>query len=247
MAETRTFDPAAHVPRLDGSIEVSGLPASVRIHRDDYGIPHVEAADEASAWFGMGYACAQDRLWQLEWYRRRGRGRWSEVVGSSGLPGDRMFRRLRLVDACRADVEAMSAETRAMFETYAAGVNAYVDAGEPLPPEFGLTDLGWEPWTAEDCVMVFKVRHAIMGKRLLKLARLEFLRLAGPEAYATLEGIEPGGINVILPPGGTVPTSYAPTIEEVRAAAADLGTLASDEGGSNSWAVHGSHTTTGKP
>ena len=132
MAETRTFDPAAHVPRLDGSIEVGGLPASVRIHRDDHGIPHVEAADEASAWFGMGYACAQDRLWQLEWYRRRGRGRWSEVVGSSGLPGDRMFRRLRLGDACRADVEAMSAETRAMFETYAAGVNAYVDAGQPL-------------------------------------------------------------------------------------------------------------------
>ena len=244
---TTTFDPAVHAPQLDGSIEVGGLPASVRIHRDGFGIPHVEASDEASAWFGMGYACAQDRLWQLEWYRRRGRGRWSEVVGASGLAGDRMFRRLRLVDACRADVEAMTAETRAMFETYAAGVNAYVDAGQPLPPEFAITDLGWEPWTAEDGVMVFKVRHAIMGKRLLKLARLEFLRLAGPETYATLEGIEPGGINVILPPGGTAPSSYAPTVEEVRAAAADLGTLASDEGGSNSWAVHGSHTTTGKP
>src|SRR5690606_24009135 len=118
----------------------------------------------------------QDRLWQLEWYRRRGRGRWAEAVGPSGLPADRMFRRLQPVEACHADIEAMSTETRAMFEAYAAGVNAYVDAGQPLPPEFALTGVGWEPWTPEDCVMVFKVRHAIMGKRLTKLARLEFLR-----------------------------------------------------------------------
>ncbi|MGE3961515.1 MAG: penicillin acylase family protein [Dehalococcoidia bacterium] len=249
MAEATptTFDPREHLPRYDGSIGVAGLGGAVRIHRDAHGIPHVEAPDEASAWFGMGYACAQDRLWQLEWYRRRGRGRWSEVVGASGLPGDRMFRRLRLVEACAADVAAMSPETRAMFEQYADGVNALAAAGEPLPPEFALAGIGWEPWTPEDCVMVFKVRHAIMGKRLLKLARLEFLRLAGPDAYALLEGIEPGGINVILPPGGAPERSYAPTAEEVRAAAADLGTLASDEGGSNSWAVHGSHTTTGRP
>ncbi len=252
MADTtagtvRALDPAEYRPRLDGSITVSGVSASVRVHRDSFGIPHIEAPDEASAWFGMGYACAQDRLWQLEWYRRRGQGRWSEVVGAAGLAGDRMFRRLRLVDACRVDVEAMSAETRAMFEAYSAGVNAFAAAGQPLPPEFALTGLGWEPWAPEDCVMVFKVRHAIMGKRLQKLARLEFVRLAGPAAYATLEGIEPGGINLILPPGGVAGRSYAPSAEEVRAAAADLGTLASDEGGSNSWAVHGSHTTTGRP
>src|SRR5690606_21793278 len=144
-------------------LAVPGSPEGIRIYRDAHGIPHVEAADETGAWFGMGYACAQDRLWQLEWYRRRGEGRWSAVVGASGLAADRMFRRLRLVEACRADVEAMSAETRAMFQAYADGVNAYVGAGQPLPPEFGLTGLGWDTWRPEDAVMVFKVRHAIMG------------------------------------------------------------------------------------
>ena len=242
-----SFDPQAHLPQTDGALVVPGAPEGLRIHRDAHGIPHVEAPDEQAAWFGMGYACAQDRLWQLEWYRRRGQGRWSEVVGSSGLAADRMFRRLRLVEACRADVDAMSAETRAMFEAYAAGVNAYVSAGQPLPPEFALTGLGWDEWRPEDSVMVFKVRHAIMGKRLTKLARLEFLRRAGPEAYALLEGIEPSGINLILPPGGTADRAYASTAEEVRAMAADLGTLGSDEGGSNSWAVHGSRMTTDQP
>lgn len=242
-----TFTTEDHLPQYDGDLAAPGLTGPVRIYRDAHGIPHVEASEELAAWSGMGYACAQDRLWQLEWYRRRGRGRWAEVVGPSGLPADRMFRRLRLVEACRADVEAMSTETREMFEAYAAGVNAYVDAGQPLPPEFALTGVGWEPWTPEDCVMVFKVRHAIMGKRLTKLARLEFLRRAGPRAYALLEGIEPAGINLILPPGGTADRTYASTAEEVRAMAADLGTLGSDEGGSNSWVVSGARMTTGKP
>ena len=247
MTVTTTVDPAAHLPQMEGALAVPGAPAGLRIHRDDHGIPHVEAPDERAAWFGMGYACAQDRLWQLEWYRRRGEGRWSEVVGASGLAADRMFRRLRLVEACRADVAAMSAETRAMFEAYAEGVNAYVSAGQPLPPEFALTGLGWSTWRPEDSVMVFKVRHAIMGKRLTKLARLEFLRRTDAATYALLEGIEPSGINLILPPGGTADRAYASTAEEVRAMAADLGPLGSDEGGSNSWAVHGSRMSTGKP
>lgn len=241
------FRPADHLPQVEGAIALRGFPGGVRIHRDEHGIPHVEAPDEQSAWFGMGYACAQDRLWQLEWYRRRGEGRWSAVAGPSGLAADRMFRRLRLVEACEADVAEMSAETRRMFESYCAGVNAYVDAGQPLPPEFALTGIEWEDWTPADCVMVFKVRHAIMGKRLTKLARLEFLRRAGLEAYALLEGVEPGGINLILPPGGAADRAFGSTAAEVRALAAELGSLASDEGGSNSWVVHGSRMTTGQP
>ena len=245
---TRTIgDYAAYAPTMHGRLAVPGAPGTVQIHRDRHGIAHVEAADERSAWFAMGYACAQDRLWQLEWYRRRGAGRWSAIVGASGLAADRLFRRLRLIEASRADVDAMSPPTRAMFAAYAAGVNAYVDAGQPLPPEYALTQISWERWEPWHSVLVFKVRHAIMGKRLLKLARLEILRRAGADAYALLENIEPAAINLILPPGGVGSHAYPCAAEELRAMAADLGTLGSDEGGSNSWVVHGSRVTSGQP
>ncbi|MDO9443725.1 MAG: penicillin acylase family protein [Dehalococcoidia bacterium] len=241
------LDYAAHAPRWDGPITVDGLAARVTVHRDAAGIPHIEAPDDMSAWFVMGYACAQDRLWQMEWYRRRGTGRWAEVVGRSGVAADIMFRRLRLAPASQVDVAEMSADTRAMFEAYAAGVNAYVAAEQPLPPEYALTGTAWEPWEPWHAVLVFKVRHAIMGKRLSKLAHLEVLRRTSPETYALLESIEPSGINLILPPNGVGLRAYGSAAEEVRAMAADLGTLGSAEGGSNSWAVHGSRTTTGKP
>jgi penicillin G amidase len=235
------------LPRMDGTVRLPGITEAVSIRRDAYGIPHIEAQQEADAWFGMGYACAQDRLWQLEWYRRRGTGRWAEVAGAGAVAGDRLFRRFALDAASQADVLAMSAPTRAMFEAYAAGVNACVAAADGLPPEFGLADIDWEPWEPWHSVLVFKVRHAIMGKRLLKLARMEILRRAGPDAYALLEGQERDGLPLILPPGGRSSRGIDLVGEELRAMAADLDTLGQDEGGSNSWAVHGSRTSTGKP
>ena len=64
-----------------------GLAESVTIRRDHYGIPHIDGKNESDAWYAMGFACAQDRLWQLEWYRLRGQGRWAEVVGGIVLIG----------------------------------------------------------------------------------------------------------------------------------------------------------------
>ncbi len=245
-----SLDPSAYeaaLPAIDGERAVAGLGGPVVIRRDGYGIPHVEGGSEHDAWFGMGYASAQDRLWQLEWYRRRGTGRWAEVVGSSGVEADQLFRQFRLHDASTADVAAMSTETRAMFEAYADGVNAFVASDEPLPVEYALAGIECEPWEPWHSVLTFKVRHAIMGKRLTKLARAEFLRRVGLDTYVALEGIEPPGHSVILPPGGAVSNVIAQSSERLAALAADLGTLGSDEGGSNSWVVHGSRTTTGLP
>jgi len=238
---------AGALPRVDGEIRLAGIAAPVVIRRDAHGIPHIEARSERDAWFGMGFASTQDRLWQMEWYRRRGTGRWAELAGPVGLEGDRMFRRFRLDAASRADVATMSAETRAMFDAYAAGVNAFIGGGDPLPVEYGLTGSTPEPWEPWHSVLVFKVRHAIMGKRGVKLARTELLRRAGAERYALLEGLAPAALNVILPPGGGAGRAARLAVEELARAAAALGTLGSDEGGSNSWVVHGSRTTTGRP
>ncbi len=113
---------------------IAGLQGRTAIRRDSFGIPHVEAAGEHDAWLAMGFACAQDRLWQMEWYRLRGEGRWAAIAGPCGVADDLFFRRLALADAARAEVAAMSPTTAAMFEAYAQGVNAFLASGGPLPP-----------------------------------------------------------------------------------------------------------------
>jgi penicillin amidase len=126
-------------------------------------------------------------------------------------------------------------------------VNAFIHSDQPRPIEYALTDTepdDWEPWHS---VLVFKVRHAIMGKRLMKLARTELLRRIGPERYALLEQSEPVGIDLILPPGSGASKVIQQTSEELLAAVDSLHTLGIDDGGSISWAVHGSRTTSGKP
>src|SRR6266508_3453457 len=103
------------------TLTVQGARAPLTIRRDAYGVVHIRAESEHDAFFGQGFAAAQDRLWQMEYDRRRATGRWSEAGGRAGIAGDVLARRLQLEGAAKADVEAMSPETRAMFEAYAAG------------------------------------------------------------------------------------------------------------------------------
>lgn len=210
-------------------LRLAGLRGRATIRRDGLGIPHVEAGTELDAWLAMGFACAQDRLWQMEWYRLRGEGRWAAVAGPVGVEEDLLFRRLALPQAARADAAAMAPATAAMFEAYARGVNAFLASQAPLPPEFRLTQTRPRPWEPWHSVLVFKVRHAVMGKIALKLARTELLRRVGPETYARLAGEAPPMEPVILPPGCRITPP--------------AGCAGSD--GSNSWAVHGSRTSTG--
>jgi penicillin amidase len=236
MTSTGTdIDLARARARTHGTLHVRGLHATTTIHRDAHGIPHIQAADEHDAWFGMGFAAAQDRLWQMEYDRRRAAGRWAEAAGTSAVPADLLARRLQLAPAARADIAVMDPETRAMFAAYAAGVNAFLASGEPLPVEYaitGITPEPWQPW------------HSVAAQ---KIAQAQLLARIGPERFAMLEFGSPVGSSVILPPGGVVSRLFAQAAEEIAAAAEHLGFLAEVMAGSNSWAVHGSRTTTGKP
>ena len=99
------------------------------ITRDEYGVPHVRAGTAADAWAGMGYACAQDRLFQMDYDRRRACGRWAEIAGFPALGADVLARRLGLAAAAQLDVAVMSPQVRSMFEAYASGVNRAIEDG----------------------------------------------------------------------------------------------------------------------
>ena len=144
----------ASQPAHDGTFTVAGLSAAVGIVRDAEGVPHIAATSEADALFALGYAHAQDRLWQIDFNRRIVQGRLSEVVGPAGLDTDRFLRTLGLYRTALAITSNLDAETRAMLDAYAAGINGYLSTRKgPLPPEFLMTRAPVPAdWTAADSV-----------------------------------------------------------------------------------------------
>jgi penicillin amidase len=212
------------------------------IKRDAHGVPHVVGETAADAWAGMGYACAQDRLFQLDYDRRRACGRWAEVAGAGAVGGDVLARRLGLAAAAQRDVGAMSAVTRAAFEAYASGVNAAIaDGALPLPGRYGI-----EPWQAWHSVAAFLVRHVLMGQWQHKLANAVLLARVGPEAFARLETRPPLGSPLAVPPGGRLSAPVSRLLDDaLEDVVGHLGFLAEVEPGSNAWAVSGRRTAHG--
>ena len=205
----------------------------LRLIRDSFGIPHVDAADERSAWWGLGYACAQDRAFQLDYDRRRACGRLAEVIGPAVLDGDVLARKLDLARSAQADLEVMSLDTRSSFEAYADGVNAAWER-LPRPPE-----IWWdlEPWLPWHSVAVFKVRHVLMGTWQYKLARAVLLARSGQAVMSQLHVRPPAGSPVTLPPGERLASLVEHAAMDVANVASYLGFLSEVEAGSNAWAV----------
>jgi len=212
------------------------------ITRDGYGVPHVRGETAADAWFGMGYACAWDRLFQLDYDRRRACGRWAEIAGASAVGGDVLARRLGLGAAARRDVAAMSPRVLAAFEAYAGGINrAIADGAKPLPGRYPVEP--WEPWHS---VAAFKVRHVLMGQWQHKLAQAVLLARSGAAAFARLETRVPLGSPLAVPPGGRLSRPVSRLLDDALTdVVGHLGFLAEVEPGSNAWAVSGRRTAHG--
>ena len=238
------------VPSATGKLTLPGLSAAAQVYRDRWGIPHIQAGGLTDAFFAQGFVTAQDRLWQMEYDRRRGSGRWAEVVGASGLTPDLAMRRFRLEPAARADYQACSASTRALLDAYARGVNAWIDyaaAAHCLPAEYALTGLTPEPWQPWDGLTAFKVRHILMGVFESKVWRAQLVRRLGPEKAALLSpGYTPGQLQ-ILPPGTPYAGPADDALAELTQCAAALNYLRETDSGSNSWALAGHRTASGKP
>jgi penicillin amidase len=157
----------ASQPAHEGVFAVHGLTAPVTVTRDAEGVPHIAARSEADALFALGYTHAQDRLWQMDFNRRIGQGRLAEVLGAAALDTDRFMRTLGVARTAEAITAKLDAETRAMLDAYAAGVNAYLRSRTgPLPPEFLLTRAeAPAPWRAQDSIgwsllMALDLSHA---------------------------------------------------------------------------------------
>ena len=209
---------SAAVPAMDGELRLIGLHDTVEVWRDNLGIPHVRAVNEHDAWFAQGFVTAQDRLWAMEYDRRRAVGRWAEAAGESAVGQDVQIRRHRLEDAARADYAAAGPRARAMLDAYAAGVNAFINSDAPLPVEYAITGIDPEPWEPWHGLAIYKVRHIFMGVFESKAWRARLVKELGPERAAELFPSYPPGQPVIIPhwrglrwPGGSGAAADAPS------------------------------------
>lgn len=242
------------LPDLRSTVPLRELYSPVDIYRDQWGIPHIQAGNEQDAFFAQGFATAQDRLWQMDSDRHRALGRWATLVGENGLDegavgisGDRLLRRLGIRNAARADYEVSSPNARSMLDSYAAGVNAFIETTKVLPIEYSLLEIrpdAWEPW---QCLAVYKVRNMLMGTFEMKVWRAKLSATLGASEAARLHSGYQSGHLITVPPGQEWMGSELNGLEELIVAARDLNWLGETDAGSNSWVIGGDRTVSGLP
>ncbi|HLL70774.1 MAG TPA: penicillin acylase family protein [Pyrinomonadaceae bacterium] len=144
------------------TVTLAGLRAPVRIRRDERGIPHIEASNEADLYFAQGYATASDRLWQMDLLRRTARGELAEIFGRPLLEEDKRRRTLGFGALSETLVARISPQSRAALEAYASGVNAYIESRDgskekPLPVEFQIINYKPRAWRPADSLVIGKI------------------------------------------------------------------------------------------
>ena len=245
-----TFTVRRSWPKTNGTIQVDGLQAEATIVRDSWGVPHVYASNSHDLFFAQGYVHAQDRFWQMEFWRRIGSGRLAEILGESALDTDRFLRTMGWHRTAAQELEQLDAETRAVLEAYAEGVNGYISTHRGrLGLEFtvlGLTGVKFdpEPWTPLNTLTWAKMMAwDLGGNRRDELLRAHIAARLGDSAVGVLMPPYPDDYPVIVPH----PLTGA-TLDAVPEAAFDFNALGSgDDIGSNSWVVAGERTETGAP
>ncbi len=147
------------MPQTTGTLTVAGLDAAVSVNRDAAGFAHITATTPHDLFVAQGYVHAQERMWQMEVWRRISAGRLSELFGAGSLEEDRYIRTLGWRRAAERDLAGLSTETRAVLDAYVAGVNAWLDANRGnLGLAFVITGANPEPWTVLDTLTWGKVQ-----------------------------------------------------------------------------------------
>ncbi|HQY89988.1 penicillin acylase family protein [Caldilinea sp.] len=235
------------LPLTNGTVRVTGTDGSVEIVRDEAGVPHIFAATDHDAYYGLGYVHAQDRLWQMEMNRRIGAGRLSEILGEATLSIDKFQRTLGYYRAALRDLEIIEPRSRQALEAYAAGVNQWLSEGHTLPPEFILLGVTPEPWQPADSLVWQKMMSWDLGGNYdLELLHQQLAQALGPARAAQLLPDYPAaGVRILA----DIPfdASAAVALLEIdRTLESDFG-RGGRESGSNNWVIAGSRTETGMP
>lgn len=252
------------------TIQLAGLHRGVTIRRDERGIAYIEAANEEDLYFAQGYVAASDRLWQMDLLRRTARGELSEIFGRATLEEDKRHRTFGFAGLAEQMVGRLSEPLRAAVETYARGVNAFIDSldEKSLPPEFRLLQYKPRSWHPADSLLIGKIFAESLNTTWQRdLMRAAFTALPQERRDALLPITSPLDVivvgsdnlkkkpeainrtsNSVSPlPGDHLLRDLAETTDLMRRSLERVGLYAEDLAASNNWVVSGKRSVTGKP
>ena len=235
---------------MDGNLVVPGLKEPVNVLRDHWGVAHIYAKNQHDLFFAQGFVVAQDRLFQMEMWKRAGQGRLAEVLGPSAVQRDVKARLLRYRGDMKAEYESYSPDTEAILRAFTDGINAEIRSltakgGPGLPIEFQLAGFEPEPWKPEDCLNRMAA-FSMTGNAFSELRHAELVTKLGVQKASTVLSLDPkveldpapgvdfGGLNPSLLKhlvGSDVRIEFPPDAAQ----------------GSNNWTISGKLTSTGKP
>jgi penicillin amidase len=231
--------------QIKGEMQVPGLREPVEVLRDRWGIPHIYAHNTDDLFFAQGFVAAQDRLFQMDMWRRVGVGETAEVLGRKGLEGDRFARLLKYRGDMEREWSSYGPDTRRIVTAFTRGINAWIDhIGKRLPIEFQILGITPKKWQPEDClgrmsgiIMSRNFQSEIARAELVVAIGIDKARRVAPTdpvlSYAPPDGLDLVGIDRSVLAGYRAATGALP-FELPRSE-------------SNNWVVAGARSDSGKP
>ena len=159
------------LPEYEKTVGLPGVIEPTEIIRDTYNVPHIVAARDEDVFFGLGYAHAQDRLWQIMLMRRTAQGRLSEIFGPETLQTDKLLRRLDIYSLAQSSVATQSPDARRALKAYAEGINARIyeinrNALGRGAPEMFVFPTDVSPWRPADSLAILKLMSVQLSGHL---------------------------------------------------------------------------------
>ena len=243
------------LPDYNAAWSVAGISSPVEIVRNNADVPHIFAANDNDAFYALGFAHAQDRLWQMTMLRRTVQGRLSEIFGERTLPTDELLRRLDLYGLALSSVDAQDASTKAALASYAAGVNAWIEqvnegALGRGAPEFFLFSSQIDAWAPADSIAIIKLMALQLSSHLdTEVLRAELSLTLSPDRLSDILPDTPGAGIMALPQYSALMPGVIPGLAPQRMARLDqpLSPFSSAQmaGASNAWAAAASRAAGG--
>jgi penicillin amidase len=235
---------------LSGKLKAQGLQQSVEILRDRWGVAHIYAQNQHDLFFAQGFVAAQDRLFQMELWKRAGQGRLAETLGPAFLARDVNARLLRYRGDMKAEYDSYSPDTLAILTAFTDGINAYIAGlgppGSPgLPVEFQLAGFSPDAWHPEDCLNRMAA-FSMTGNAFSELEHAQAVSLLGAEKASQLFEFDPA-VTLDPAPGADFAGLAPSLLQNLVGSDQRIQFPARVPEGSNNWTVSGSITYSGKP
>ncbi|MGO9946573.1 MAG: penicillin acylase family protein, partial [Steroidobacteraceae bacterium] len=235
---------------VSGELQVRGLHQPVQVLRDTWGVAHVYAKNQHDLFFAQGVVAAQDRLFQMELWKRSGQGRLSEILGPTAFKRDINARALQYRGDMQKEYASYSPDTKAILTAFTDGINAYIAAleapgGSGMPLEFQLAGFVPELWQPQDCLNRMAA-FSMTGNAASELNSARALTELGAAKAAKLFDFDPP---VSLDPASGVDLSgLAPELlEDLVGSDQRIEFPGRPREGSNNWTISGALTASGKP